>query len=355
MAKKRKTLPKEIQALLEAGDIGELKRQLALCEPNAVTGKYGSNIFSLSPLPRELAVWAQQQGADVNFLDYYGKTPLFPQVSAWNGDAQLLIDLGARVRVTQHDGTTPLHLAATYGRTGAVKALLAAGAEVDARTAGYSDSLTPLEMAVRQQRLPFSLLREVCLLLLGAGAELTDQARRYMAQAAERFQRNRQGIRDPEFLRRQLEGLEQLYRLFDIPPAREVPVHDGVSPIVIDEEGFAARFKKLWEYLVPPSGRARTAQGEAVRIAGRVDDELMRNGGANWDKDYRKMLGMLPEYLRLGNPLPEEDLAQAERLAALLQSGRADGAASQALCAYAVAWVLKNPEVIPPLAGDYRR
>ena len=52
MAKKRKTLPKEIQALLEAGDIGELKRQLALCEPNAVTGKYGSNIFSLSPLPR---------------------------------------------------------------------------------------------------------------------------------------------------------------------------------------------------------------------------------------------------------------------------------------------------------------
>ena len=90
MAAKKKRLPKEIKQLLEAGDIEELKKQLALCEPNAISGKYGSNIFSLTPLPRELAVWAQQQGADVNFKDYYEKTPIFLQVSAWNGDAQLL-------------------------------------------------------------------------------------------------------------------------------------------------------------------------------------------------------------------------------------------------------------------------
>ena len=92
-----------------------------------------------------------------------------------------------------------------------------------------------------------------------------------------------------------------------------------------------------------------------MRIAGRIDDELMRNGGANWDKDYREMLKKLPEYLRLGTPLPEQDLAEAERLARFLQSGRPDGEASQALCAYAVAWVMQNPEVIPPLAGNYKR
>ena len=120
MAAKKKRLPKEIKQLLEAGDIEELKKQLALCEPNAISGKYGSNIFSLTPLPRELAVWAQQQGADVNFKDYYEKTPIFLQVSAWNGDAQLLIDLGADVHVAQYDGTTPLHLASIYGRTQAV-------------------------------------------------------------------------------------------------------------------------------------------------------------------------------------------------------------------------------------------
>lgn len=355
MAAKKKRLPKEIKQLLEAGDIEELKKQLALCEPNAISGKYGSNIFSLTPLPRELAVWAQQQGADVNFKDYYEKTPIFLQVSAWNGDAQLLIDLGADVHVAQYDGTTPLHLASIYGRTQAVKALLAAGAEVDARTAGHADSLTPLEMTIRQQRLPLLPLYQVCVLLLDAGAEMTPRCRQWVVKELERFQRNRLCIKNLEFLAQQVEGMERLCQLFHVSPAPEPPVHDGVSPIVITEEGFAARFKKLWEYLIPPAGRARTAQGEAVRIAGRIDDELMRNGGANWDKDYREMLKKLPEYLRLGTPLPEQDLAEAERLARFLQSGRPDGEASQALCAYAVAWVMQNPEVIPPLEGNYKR
>lgn len=93
MAKKRKTLPKEIRALLENGDITAAKEQFLRCEPNAVTGKYGSNIFSMSPLPREFAFWAKEQGADINFKDYYGKTPIFHHASTWNGDVQLLIDL----------------------------------------------------------------------------------------------------------------------------------------------------------------------------------------------------------------------------------------------------------------------
>ena len=206
MATKRKRLPKEIKQLLEAGDIEELKKQLALCEPNAINGKYGSNIFSLTPLPRELAVWAQQQGADVNFKDYYEKTPIFLQVSAWNGDAQLLIDLGADVHVAQYDGTTPLHLAALYGRTEAVKALLAAGAEVDARTAGHAGSLTPLEMTIRQQRLPLLPLYQVCVLLLDAGAEMTQRCRQGVVKELEQFQRNRPCIKNPEFLAQQEEG-----------------------------------------------------------------------------------------------------------------------------------------------------
>ena len=52
MGKKRKTLPKEIGGLLESGNIEVIKEQLSRCEPNALTSvKYGSNIFSLSPLP----------------------------------------------------------------------------------------------------------------------------------------------------------------------------------------------------------------------------------------------------------------------------------------------------------------
>ena len=48
-------------------------------------------------------------------------------------------------------------------------------------------------------------------------------------------------------------------------------VHDGVSPIhVPNEEDEEQAFQMLWESL----GKARTAQGEIIRIAGRVRQEF---------------------------------------------------------------------------------
>lgn len=356
MGKKRKTLPKEIDALLKEGDIEELKKQFSRCEPNALhINKYGSNIFSLSPLPREFAFWAKEQGADVNFRDHYGNPPIFRQASSWCGDVQLLIDLGADIHVARYDGTTPLHSAAIYGRAKAVKALLEAGAEVDARTESFKESRTPLEMALFQQRVPFAVLLETCTILLDHGAQITDEARRSVAKAGEDFQRAKRGINDPEFLAQQTEALDRLYQLFEVEPAKEIPFHDGVSPIIITETDFSSRFQKLWEYLVPPRGQAQTAQGEVIRIAGRVEDEIMRNGGANWDADYRKMLRIFPDYLRLGNPLSEEEITRAEHLVHRLWDSRGEREDTAALCAYAVAWVMKNPEVILPLPADYTR
>ena len=63
---------------------------------------------------RYLAEYAGFTGQDssallenVNFKDYYGKTPIFSQSSAWNGDARLLIDLGANVHVADNYGVPP--------------------------------------------------------------------------------------------------------------------------------------------------------------------------------------------------------------------------------------------------------
>ena len=50
-------------------------------------------------------------------------------------------------------------------------------------------------------------------------------------------------------------------------------------------------YKKLenyfWDYLVPPSGQAETAQGEIIRIAGRIQHEMLDNGCMNWDEDFK--------------------------------------------------------------------
>ena len=138
-----------------------------------------------------------------------------------------------------------------------------------------------------------------------------------------------------------------------------VCVHDGVPPIIVTETEETAQFHQLWHYLVPPSGRAATAQGELIRIAGRVQHELLDNGGMNWDDDFRKMLRIVPQYLRLGNSFSEEDIRSAEILTGLLTAagdeGRIDDFLCSALCACVVTWVRQNPTVIAPLEADYTR
>ena len=139
----------------------------------------------------------------------------------------------------------------------------------------------------------------------------------------------------------------------------QAPVHDGVSPIIVTETQEDAQLNQLWNYLVPPSGRAATAQGEIIRIAGRVRHEFLDNGGMNWDDDFRKMLLAFPRYLCLGNAFSEDDIKSAKLLTQLLTAagdeGRIDDFLCSALCACAVAWVQQNPTVIPPLEADYNR
>lgn len=141
--------------------------------------------------------------------------------------------------------------------------------------------------------------------------------------------------------------------------AEETSIHDGISPIIVTETEEAAQFNQLWKYLVPPYGRAKTAQGEIIRIAGRVKHEFLNNGGMNWDDNFRKMLHTFPKYLRLGNAFSEDDIKSAEILTTLLitagDEGRVDDFLCSALCSCAVAWVQQNPEVIAPLEADYNR
>ncbi len=81
----------------------------------------------------------------------------------------LLLEAGADVRARDDDGYMPLHLAARYGTAEAVRALLRAGAAVDARARGFSIHYgwdwTPLHLAVANNPDP-----EVAALLLEAGA-----------------------------------------------------------------------------------------------------------------------------------------------------------------------------------------
>lgn len=350
-----KRLPNEINDFLKAGNITELKRLFSQCEPNAITYT-SSNIFSLSPMPREFAFWAKEQGADINYRDYYGRTPIF-HIVRMDGDVSLLIELGAEIEAVRKDGCTPLHAAAARGRKKSVRTLLKAGAEIDAQTKDFDGfgHFTPLEKVLYESSLSCTKKYDICKYLLEHGAKMTDRSSQFVSAFSETFHRHILDKKCSKFLQNQAEALEKLCRLFDARMLRETLFHDGVSPIILTTVGgFKNNFWELWNFLVPPKGRAKTAQGEVIRIAGRIEDELMRNGGVNWDEDYRNMLHTFREYIRIGNPLEESD-EYVEEIIDTLKDGNVHDKMICRLCYCAMNWVEENPEVMPLLEADYTR
>ena len=136
-------------------------------------------------------------------------------------------------------------------------------------------------------------------------------------------------------------------------------VHDGVSPIIVPDGDEDKAFQALWDYLVPPRGKAQTAQGEIIRIAGRVQYEFLDNGCINWEEDFKKMLDAFLQYLQLGKGFDEEDLKTAGVLVNLIKEngdqGFIDDKLILVLCSCAMTWVKQNPEVMAPLSAEYSR
>lgn len=138
--------------------------------------------------------------------------------------------------------------------------------------------------------------------------------------------------------------MQQLYKLFDVPPVPRRIQHDGKSPIVLIGDTWEKRYEQAWELLVPSSGRASTVQGEVVRIAGKVNDELLRNAMGNWDREYRKMLTAISGYLQQGNSLSENELSEVADIQKHILED--DGTGTKRLCELATAWVVQNPQPI---------
>jgi len=120
-------------------------------------------------------------------------------------------------------------------------------------------------------------------------------------------------------------------------------------------EGRAHGLRRRVSLTRAPAGRADTAQGEAIRIAGRIDDELNRNGGVNWDRAYRDLTDGLGRILASGAPLPAADLAEAHEHLAVLRTGALDYSAADRICELAVDWVRLNPRPTPNPIPDVGR
>jgi hypothetical protein len=348
MGRKKKRLPKDFGVTLRSGDLDAMKAVFATTELDAHDGAYGPTALGMDGIPPELVAWLVAEGADIEATDRYGHTPLASHARAGH-DAIVtaLLDAGADIQSPREPA---LHAAAEGFRPATVRLLLDRGADplavVGARTALASGLTYCTNVKLPQ-------MADVAELLLDAGTPITDQMRERVVAIGKQFEFHRAGF-NPDYLAETEAGLMRLYKLFDVAPVERHRIHDGSSPITVTATAWDDRHQELWDFLVPGKGPAATAQGEAIRITGRLAHEVLGNGGINWDRDFQQMVRALPRLLASGNPLPEAQLAEATALAA---GFRRNGPEEhiQRLSELAVSWVMANPEPLPTPEPAYSR
>ena len=341
MAKKKKTLPANFEELLETKDLEALKAVFNECELNAYDRRsFNKPALSFYDVPLELMDWLIAQGADINVKDEYDRTPLHYHAQVNDIErVTLLLEKGADIEAIAEYDETPLHAAGYYPEVTAL--LIAKGANVKAKDDMKHNPMEAMLYSVQSIDMPKAA--KTAELYLKAGVKPTKFAKEQVTRIGEEFEFHREGF-NPEYLEETDTALQELYKLFDVPAVPRRIQHDGKSPIVLTGDTWEKRYEQAWTLLVPGSGSATTVQGEVVRIAGRVNDELLRNAMGNWNKEYRKMLNAISGYLQQGHPLSESELAEVADIQKHILED--DGTGSQRLCELATAWVVQNPQPI---------
>lgn len=351
MGKKRKTLPKEFGELIEIGDLSALKVVFNRCEWDAHGGYSKGTALSFYKIPDELVRWLVEQGADINATDIYGQTPLHQQAISWCGNIRLFLELGADMEAPDYMGETPLHMAAGAFKPQAVRELVEQGGNIHAQN---NMGHTPLAKALAHCRnADIETLAEIADILLDAGTLIIPDMLELVTRIGKDFEFHRDNY-SKDHLDTTDAALSRLYERFGVTPAEQRHAHDGLSPITVSITDWEAQHNELWNLLVPSQGRAKTVQGEVIRITGRVANEILGNGGANWDADYKRMLDALIRHLGSGTPLNTAALQEATVLVKRLRNGDGEDEATR-LCELAVHWVLANPNPILLKQPDYKR
>ncbi|OOW00970.1 ankyrin repeat domain-containing protein [Pseudomonas sp. MF4836] len=353
MAKrKRKTLPKDFDQLLEQGSLAELVAVFEGCELEATGGYSKNTALGFYNCPDALARWLVEQGAAIDARDTYQRTPLHHRSTSWIGGVDLLLDLGADIEARDYQGDTPLHAAAKSHKAEAIAALIRRGANVDTRNRqGHSVLHIAL---VTTRNADIEATANIAEILLAAGLQRDDSMVAEVERIGREFEFHRASF-NPDYLEATQAGLASLYRLFDVTPVASRKVHDGQSAIVVTATGWFEQHQQLWALLIPSSGAAATVQGEVIRISGRISQEIHHNGSANWDTDFKAMLTALVGHLSSAVALPAAEIDEARALAAALRGGDDDAGQTDRLCELAVHWVIANPQPLALAAPAYSR
>ena len=267
----------------------------------------------------------------MNARDEYECTPLHYHTQVNNiKKVALLLERGADIEAQNKYKNTPLLFAEYHAEV--AELLIEKGANINAKDDKGHNVIERTLITARGGYLPKAL--KAIKIYLNAGLKPTKYAKERLTIIGEDFEFRRADT-DAEWLEEADAALQELYKLFGVPPVPRRIQHDGKSAIILEGDTWEERYEQAWTLLVPSSGSATTMQGEVVRIAGRVNDELLHNAMGNWDKEYRKMLTAMSGYLQQGNALSESELAEVVDIQKHILED--DGTGTQRLCELATA------------------
>jgi hypothetical protein len=218
--------------------------------------KYGDTALWTAAADNDLPKLREllEGGTEPNVGDSDRLTPLSIAASRGHAEAiELLLQHGADPNLVDCNGTSPLHKAAaetglvrgTEGHGRAVELLLTAGADPDHKNKWGASARS----IVKVMGSP-------------AAKKLFAKVRRRPAKTSG--------------------------------PGRRAPTYAELTGTV-DENYYWTRHERLWDELVPPSGQAKTLQGEIIRITGKLTREAYTNGNINWGPDCTRLWKLVAE------------------------------------------------------------
>ena len=393
---KKQTLPQNFAELCHRSNLTEFAALFATTDTNATErGSLKKPALSFAELTPEQMRWLLEHGADAEQCARFGETPLIAHANYAASEQShqklfdeeglrfdntpqqslekiaLLLASHAHIHAQNHAGDTALHTAAIHPQ--AIQLLLAHGADIHTRNRQgntplhqacfYPEALrvllehgadptlpnqmgdTQLEAALRETGYTnAAYIVPSAEILLAAGIVPNDKSRELVRRISADFEFRRAAPAAAPHIARNETAVLRLCELFGVQSAPARILHNGCSPIVLQGDDWKARYDYAWQLLVPASGHAATVQGEAIHVADRIRSELYRNGKMNWHHGYSAMLAALPHYLRQGNPLPANELAEAENICRTI--GETDDTLANRLCELAIRWVAQNSEPI---------
>ena len=344
MEKKKIPYPtkEELKKIAGVGDINQLEE---------IYEQHGETVLVkmllCDTICKETLEYIISKGVDLK--EYSNRILEYHVYDIHSGDIKMLIEHG----VEPYVHCTEFWIYAASGhQIKAVKTALEMGYDMYAKD---SDLGTAVYAALRAGNYgDFPRMEKIVRLFLEHGYKISEEEKQAFIRQAEDYEFRYDDLKEDSWYADKIDGIEEayqnLYKLLDITPIKRYVKHDGVSEIQIPEGSVSEQFEVMYNTMVPGRGRAKSMQGEAIRIIGTINVGLS-GGRENLNVDEKRMFKHLLEFVQQGNSLSSDEIERVK----VLRITRLNDDKIMELAELTIKWISMNTSPFPLPEVTYKK